>query len=118
MADLLLNRTTWDLVADPYGNIAVTHEPYAIAQSVANEVKLFAGEGWYDTRQGIPHFTTSLGVVPHRGMIRQKIEEAARTVPGVVGAVARLGLNKATRVMEGSIVVSTQTGEELNVPLS
>ncbi|QNT79296.1 hypothetical protein [Entomobacter blattae] len=117
MSDLLLDRSTWDLMADAYGNIATCAEPYAIAQAVANEVKLFLGEGWYDTTQGVPHFTDVLGVVPHMGLIRQRIEEAARNVPEVTQALAQIGLNRETRTLTGVILVTTTNGEQLNVSL-
>jgi hypothetical protein len=58
---LLLSRPAWDLVLDASGNIAVASAPYAIAQDAASAIRLFAGEHWYDTAQGIPCFSQVLG---------------------------------------------------------
>jgi len=97
MKSLLLDRTAWDLVLDSAGNIAAATEPYAIAQDVACACRLFAGELWYDTNQGVPYFSEILGQWPPLPLVRARLIEAALTVPGVVSAqVVISALNSRT----------------------
>lgn len=86
MTTLLLDVSSWDLIADAKGNIAVASDPYAKAQDVASACKLFLGELWYDTSKGIPWFEDVLGHAPSQGLMQALIEQAAMTVPGVVAA--------------------------------
>lgn len=81
---LLLDQTEWDLVLDANGNIALASPPYAIAQDVASAVRLFLGELWYDTTQGIPYWTQVLGKLPPASLLIEMINQVAKTVPGVV----------------------------------
>jgi hypothetical protein len=83
MKTLLLDRTAWDLVLDANGNIALADNPYAIAQNVASAVRTFIGECWYDSSQGLPYWQNILGQYPPISFVKQKIVEAAMTVPEV-----------------------------------
>ena len=86
MKSLLLDRTAWDLVLDANGNIATCTEPYARAQDVACECRLFKGEQWYDTGRGIPYDTEILGQWPPLSLVRERLKMAAESVAGVVSA--------------------------------
>ena len=86
MNTLLLDRTDWDLCIDSAGNIALAAPPYALAQDVASAVRLFLGELWYDTTQGIPYWTQVLGQFPPSSLLKSLIAKATLTVPGVVAA--------------------------------
>lgn len=86
MKTLLVDRTTWDLVADATGNIAVASDPYSQAQDAASACRLFEGELYYDTAKGLPYFAQILGHWPPLNYVRQKLVDAALTVPGVVSA--------------------------------
>lgn len=83
---LLLDQTAWDLVIDSAGNIAMAQPPYSLAQDVASAVRLFLGELWYSTGQGIPYFEDVLGQLPPPSLLTGYMEKAALTVPGVVSA--------------------------------
>jgi hypothetical protein len=83
---LLLDVSTWDLITDLNGNLAIAQAPYSYAQDVASAVRLFAGELWYDTTQGVPYFSEILGHSPPLTLIQARIEQAALSVPGVVSA--------------------------------
>ena len=48
---LLLVTDAWDICLDAAGNIALATPPYATAQSVANAIRLFQGELFFDVRQ-------------------------------------------------------------------
>lgn len=114
MKTLLLDTAAWDLCLDASGNIAVAGEPYAIAQNVASAVKVFAGELYYDTSQGIPYLANILGQRPPLQYIKAQIEQAAMTVPGV--ASARCILSSLTgRTLTGQIQITDNTGNVSNV---
>lgn len=83
---LLLDQSKWDLIIDSAGNIAMATPPYSLAQDVASAVRLFLGELWYNTTNGIPYFENVLGTLPPATLIIGYIEKAALKVPGVVSA--------------------------------
>jgi hypothetical protein len=114
MQTLLLSVDNWDLTLDASGNIATASEPYALAQDVASACKVFAGELWYDTTQGIPYLENILGQSPPLQYIKSQLEDAALTVPGVVSALCVLaGLNG--RLLSGQIQIIDITGATTNV---
>lgn len=106
---LLLDTLRWDLVLDAAGNIAVASEPYSLAQSAANAIRLFRGEQWYDTTQGVPYFQQILGQYPPLEVIKTAFENAALTVPGVVSATCFItGLEG--REIRGQVQVTDAAG--------
>lgn len=109
MQTLLLDTVEWDLVLDVNGNIAVASNPYSLAQDAASACKLFLGELWYDTRQGIPYFETILGKSPPLSYLKTKLEDAAKTVPDVVDAVAYI-TSIVGRKVSGQIQVTDTEG--------
>lgn len=82
MLSLLLD-TNWDITLDAAGNLAVADENYSIAQEVANAVKLFTNDAYFDTQAGIPHFEISLKRNVSASVVRARIKEAAENVEGV-----------------------------------
>ena len=114
MDTLLLDTVAWDLVLDASGNIAKATHPYSIAQDVASAVKLFAGELWYDTTQGIPYFDQILGHNPTVSYMTSAIEGAAMTVPDVVSASSQLAAQDG-RALTGQIQIIDTTGASNNV---
>ena len=86
MKTLLLDTQVWDLVLDSNGNIACAAPPYAVAQDVASAIRLFLGELWYDTKQGVPYWQSLLGFNPTTSQIASALNAAALTVPGVISA--------------------------------
>ena len=106
---ILLDRTTWDLVADANGNIAMATEPYALAQDAASAIKLFLGELWYDTSQGVPYFNQILGQPPPISLMKAKFEAAALTVPGVVAAICFI-TTFTDREIRGQVQVTDEQG--------
>ncbi len=83
---LLLDTQAWDLVLDSNGNIALAAPPYSTAQDVASAIRLFLGELWYDTKQGVPYWQQLLGANPTNSQVASAFNAAALTVPGVVSA--------------------------------
>ena len=109
MKTLLLNPTTWDLVIDASGNIAVADGPYALAQDAASAIKLFLSELWFDTTQGVPYFEQILGRPPNISLLKAKLSTAAKTVPGVVSAVVFITAF-TDRGVRGQVQVTSSTG--------
>jgi hypothetical protein len=86
MNTLLLSPVTWDLMIDSSGNIAVASDPYSVAQDAASAIKLFQGELWFDTTQGVPYFEQIFGQPLNINLLKAKFAAAALTVPGVSSA--------------------------------
>ena len=112
---LLLDNLNWDLVVELTGNIAVADAPYSYAQDVASAIKLFAGELWYDTSQGVPYFSEVLGQAPPLALIQRRIEEAALSVTGVVSAICTLASDG--RAVTGQVIFIDVNGEQAAVSL-
>ncbi|RUW74487.1 hypothetical protein [Mesorhizobium sp. M2A.F.Ca.ET.067.02.1.1] len=109
MKTLLLDTDTWDLVADASGNIATADEPYALAQDAASAIRLFAGELYYDTTQGIPYFDQILGKAPPVSLMKASFNRAALTVPGVVSAQTFIQ-SWTDRTVTGQVQVTDAAG--------
>ena len=106
---LLLSRAPWDLCLDAAGNIAVATAPYALAQDAASAIRLFLGEGWYDTTIGVPYFQQILGQYPSVAFIKGELVAAALSVPGVTAASVFLtGL--AHRKLTGQVQITDAAG--------
>jgi hypothetical protein len=107
---LLLDISAWDLVIDINGNIAVASEPYSLAQDAASAIRLFQGELWYDTTQGVPYFSEILGHAPNISLMKQLFSEAALAVPGV--ATAKVFINSVTgRRVTGQVQITSTSGQ-------
>jgi hypothetical protein len=109
MNTLLLDQTTWDLVIDADGNIAMASGPYALAQDAASAIKLFQGELWYDTVPGVPYWSRILGRMPSLTFIKTQMVAAALTVPGVVAAVCFIS-GFTGRALSGQVQITDTNG--------
>ena len=110
MRTLLLDRTAWDLVLDVYGNIAVAGDPYSQAQDAASNIKLYQGELWYDTTQGVSYRNDILGHFPPLSLFKAKIVAAAKTVPGVASAVCFVS-SFVKRAIAGQVQITNESGQ-------
>ena len=112
MQTLLLDTVAWDLVSDLSGNIAVASDPYSLAQDAASAIRLFQGELYYNTRPGVPYWSTILGKAPPVPLMKAKFVAAALTVPGVVSAkcfirsITNRGVRGQVQVTDASGTVS------------
>lgn len=86
MNTLLLSTDAWDLLVDASGNIAMASDPYSLAQDAASAIKLFSGELWYDTTQGVEYWQQILGLMPPLALLKTDFVAAALTVPEVTSA--------------------------------
>lgn len=111
MKTLLLNPQTWDLTIDNDGNIAVADDPYSLAQDAASAIKLFLGELWFDTTQGVPYFQQLFGKPPNISLIKAKFATAAETVPGVPpGGAAVFITSISGRNVSGQVQITDSSG--------
>ena len=109
MRTLLLDRTTWDLCLDSNGNIAVASDPYSIAQDVASAIRLYLGELYYDTTQGVPYNSEILGHNPPIPLLKAAFEAAAMTVPEVKSATCYIQ-SAVGRKVTGQVQVTSTSG--------
>ena len=109
MNTLLLDATSWDLLVDANGNIAMASAPYALAQDAASAIRTFAGEVYYDTTLGIPYFSQILGQLPPISLMKSQFEAAALTVPGVTAAQAFI-TGFANRKIGGQVQITDVSG--------
>jgi hypothetical protein len=114
LSTLLLDTEAWDLVLDSSGNIALADPPYAVAQDVASAIKLFLGELWFDTTQGVPYWTEILGQPPSWSQLAQYMSQAALTVPGVVAANTII-TSFADREVHGQVQFTNDEGTSTTV---
>lgn len=113
---LLLDTVAWDLVLDSNRNIALGAPPYAVAQDVASAVRLFLGELWYDTTQGLPYWQKVLGHTPPLSLVKQLIVNQALTVSGVVSAQCIISsFNLVSRQISGQVQFIDENGVKNNV---
>lgn len=113
---LTLDLDNWDLTLDAGGDIATATGPYAIAQNVANAVRLFTNDAFYDPQRGIPHSIVDLGFLPQESVVRSRVGAAARGVEGVA-TVEVENLDLEERVLTGNIQLTTSEGDTVDVAL-
>ncbi len=106
---MFLSPSTWDLVVDKSGNIAVASDPYSQAQDAASACRTFQGEVYYDVTLGIPYFTQILGRFPPASLIKSYLVRAALTVPGVIKARCFLSTLEK-RTLSGQVQITNSAG--------
>lgn len=107
----------WDLTLDVSGNLAVATGHYAIAQDVASAARLFLGELWYDTTQGVPYYEEVLGVWPPPSLefLKARLVAAGLTVPGVSSIKCFLTGPGPNREVGGQMQITNDTDNLLTV---
>jgi hypothetical protein len=110
MNTIFLVPDTWDLTIDASGNIAMAAAPYAQAQDATSNIKLFSGELWYDTTQGIPYWQSILGYLPPISLLKSAFVSAALEVPGVTKAVCYLS-SIVGRKISGQVQITNSSGQ-------
>ena len=120
MSSLLLDNN-WDITLDSLGNLAIADKNYSIAQDVANAVKLFTNDAYFDTQAGIPHFDITLKRNPSPAVIRARLKEAAENVLGVKSANVDLIEISSDNTLRAEILITleddttAQITSELNI---
>ena len=125
----LLLDSDWDIQLDASGNIAVTTGDYAVAQNVANAVRLFTDDAYYDADRGIPHFALTLGRKPVMSVFRAVVRQAALGVDGVRAAEVKDlvlaqkdaqspdGSSVTPRTLTGDIQLTMEDGETYGIDI-
>lgn len=109
---LYLQPDSWDITLDSSGRIARSTQAYAIAQNVANAVRLFTGEAFFAMDEGIPHFDIELGKTrPALSVLRARMREAALNVEGVLDAQITLD-DVQDRKLTGEILLTVAAGDK------
>ena len=109
---LYLQPESWDITLDSSGRIARSVQAYAIAQNVANAVRLFTGEAFFAMDEGIPHFDIELGKTrPALSVLRARMREAALNVEGVLDAQITLN-DVQERKLTGEILLTVAVGDK------
>ena len=103
---LYLTPDNWDIALDSSGRLQTSAAAYAIAQNVANAVRLFTNEAFFAMNEGIPHFEIELGFTrPALSVLRARIREAALNVEGVLDAAVNLD-GARDRKLTGEILLT------------
>lgn len=103
----------WDLQLDATGQIAMADSPLAVAQSVANAIRLFTVDAYFDQTSGVPHFDIELGHRPSPDVVKERLIRAALEVDEVTSATMT-AFAVIDRAATGVIVIET-SGEAVNV---
>lgn len=85
MSTIYLNPQNWCPVVDSSGNIAIASEPYSLSQDAASAIKLWLGELYYDTTQGVS-WNNILAKLPPLNYVRSQFVAAALNVPNIASA--------------------------------
>ncbi|GAN71326.1 hypothetical protein ASY01nite_17790 [Acetobacter syzygii] len=117
MNTLLLDRTTWDLLLDHDGNIAVASSAYAVGQDISSAVRVFQGECYYNTDLGLPYLSNILGKSQSLPVYQTQVEQAALAVPDVAEAHCMVSGLSYDRAISGAILFTTTDGTTSNVGL-
>lgn len=112
-----LDNTTWDILLDANGNLAITETPEAVSQDVASACLVFAGECFYNTTLGIPWQEEVLGLRPTAGYIARKLATEAEKLPVVKQAIANIFFDESSRQIRGLIRITDHQGDQSEVSL-
>lgn len=112
---LQLDPQRWELMLDKDGLICVCEGPYAIAQNVANAVRLFTKDAYFEQERGIPHYDIELGKKPPYALLRSKIITTALGVEGVADARVTWIEFTNDKVLTGEILLTLKDGSVTNV---
>lgn len=119
MALSLALNNKWDIYVNEDGNIATVTDVYAIAQNVANAVRLFTNDAYFDKNKGIPHFEIELGqkAIISRSTLTNRIRKAALAVEGVSDVEISLEFDNRTRTYSGDIYITTENSTRARIEL-
>lgn len=107
--------SNWDLTLTGTGKIATTQGPLATAQNVANEVRMFLRDAYFQQDRGIPHFNLELGHPLPDSAFRSYVRIATLYVDDVETIVELKidDFDRDTRLLSGDIRFITVEGENV-----
>lgn len=111
----LLDPTSWDLQLTPEGNILLTSGNLAIAQNLANEIRLWTNDAYFQQENGINWKEAQLAKSLDTTVLSQVIREAGNRTQGVhsVGSVTVTEFDEENRILHGEITITTELQESL-----
>lgn len=109
----------WDIYLTESGRIALREGPISTAQSVANEIRRFMNDSYFDYDVGIPHYLIELGHNLPASILRGAVRNAALRVEDVseILTVNVTDFDPETRILTGDISFRTVSGEEISMIL-
>lgn len=112
-AKTALLTPNWDLQLTPEGNILLTSGALAIAQNLANEIRLWTNDAYFQQANGIAWKEVQLAKKLDSSVLAQVIHEAGNRVPGVksVDSVTVTAVDEESRALHGEITITTDSGE-------
>lgn len=115
-AKTALLTPNWDLQLTPEGNILLTLGALAIAQNLANEIRLWTNDAYFQQANGIAWKEVQLAKKIDSSVLAQIIHEAGNRVSGVksVDSVTVTAVDEESRTLHGEITVTTESGETLS----
>lgn len=100
----------WDLTLTAAGTLSTAAGDYALSQNVANAVRLFTNDAFYDPERGIPHFIVDLGQKLNPAVVRAEVQAAALAVDGVKEAALKdIRLLTAEGAVTGGEIAGART---------
>lgn len=117
MAYTLLLNDKWDIHVDDAGNIATVVDDYAIAQNVANAVRLFENDAYFERTRGVPYLTEVFGekVVVSQSVVINRWRKAAMSVTGVTACEPQPVYDNEGRIIGGRISATTINGTRVQI---
>lgn len=103
----------WDLILTPEGNLRMSTGALAVAQNLANEIRLWTNDAYYQQDNGIDWKEVQLAKKLDESVLIQVIKEAGLRTAGVkeVTDVKLTEFDEENRVLHGLITITTD-GEE------
>jgi len=112
----LLDTQAWDLQLTQGGDILLTSGALAIAQNLANEIRLWTNDAYFQQENGIEWKEAQLAEKLNSSVLAQLIYEAGDRVDGVssVDSVDITGFDEDTRTLHGEITITTEQDETVS----
>lgn len=107
----------WDLTLDGQGYLAVREDAYAVAQDAASASLVFLGEAYYDNTLGIPYDTKVMGRSVSMTYLSSKMKTEVKKLSIVDDAECTLTLNRTTRKVSGTMFITYNETETVQVSL-
>lgn len=103
----------WDLQLSPEGNVLLTSGALAIAQNLANEIRLWTNDAYYQQENGIAWKEVQIAKKLDPSVLAQIIHEAGNRVAGVksVDSVTVTDVDEESRTLHGEITITTDSDE-------
>lgn len=108
-----LNTDNWDLALDRSGNIELVSQGYAICQNLANEIRLWTQDAYFQSQNGIDWKEAQLAKKTDQTVLASLIREAGERTEGVISVdnVTLETVNFEDRILHGQIEITTEFGK-------